>query len=95
MQNNIFSFSNTYWLQLTETAMGTPVACTYATVTFGQYENSLLLQKYQHQLLYFKQYIDDIIGIWLPNNVDNTDNYTTWQSFEEDLNNRGKLKWTV
>jgi hypothetical protein len=38
MENNVFQFSNTYWLQLTGTAMGTPVACAYATVTFGQYE---------------------------------------------------------
>jgi hypothetical protein len=29
-------------------SMGTPAACAYATVTFGQYKNSLILQKYQH-----------------------------------------------
>jgi len=46
MENNIFSFANTYWLQLTHTAMGTPVACAYATVTFGQYENTTILPKY-------------------------------------------------
>jgi hypothetical protein len=46
MQNNIFSFANTFWLQLTGTAMGTPAACAYAMLTFGHYENSLILQKY-------------------------------------------------
>jgi hypothetical protein len=46
MQNNIFSFANTFWLQLTGTAMGTPAACAYATLTFGHYENTLILQKY-------------------------------------------------
>jgi hypothetical protein len=43
MNNNIFTFSDTYWLQQTGTAMGTPVACAYATVTFGQFENSVIL----------------------------------------------------
>jgi hypothetical protein len=43
MRNNIFSFGETYWLQLTGTAMGTPAACNYATITFGHYENSTLL----------------------------------------------------
>jgi hypothetical protein len=92
MQNNIFSFANTYWLQLTGTAMGTPVACAYATVTFGQYENSFILQKYRRQLLYYRRYIDDIIGIWLPDT--NNDSYT-WQCFKEDLNNWGTLKWKI
>jgi len=46
MQNKIFSFANTFWLQLTGTTMGTPAARAYATVTFGHYENSLILQKY-------------------------------------------------
>jgi hypothetical protein len=92
MQNNIFSFANTYWLQLTGTAMGTPVACAYATVTFGQYENSLILQKYRRQLLYYRRYIDDIIGIWLP---DNNNDSSTWQGFKEDLNNWGTLKWKI
>jgi hypothetical protein len=41
MQNNIFSFADTYWLQLSGTAMRTPVACAYATVIQGlrEYNN--------------------------------------------------------
>ena len=35
MENNIFKFGNTTWLQLSGTAMGTPCACAYATITFG------------------------------------------------------------
>jgi hypothetical protein len=92
MENNIFSFSNTYWLQLTGTAMGTPVACAYATVTFGQYENSTIPPKYHHQLLYYKRYIDDIIGIWVPNNDNNS---TSWYDFKNDLNNWGSLQWKI
>jgi hypothetical protein len=40
MKNNIFSFQDTYWQQLSGTAMGAPVACAYATVTYGHYKNS-------------------------------------------------------
>jgi len=36
MKNNIFTFGNSYWLQLSGTAMGTPAACAYATVSYGQ-----------------------------------------------------------
>ena len=72
--------------------MGTPVACAYATVTFGQYENSLILQKYRHQLLYYKRYIDNIIGLWLP---DTNNDSSKWQGFTEDLNNWGTLKWNI
>ncbi len=43
MWHNIFSFADTYWLQLAGTAMGTPVACAYATVTFEHYENTTIL----------------------------------------------------
>jgi hypothetical protein len=45
MKHNIFSFADTYWLQLTGTAMGTPAACAYATITFGHFENSCLHPK--------------------------------------------------
>jgi len=46
MTNNIFSFDDTYWLQLTGTAMGTPAACSYATITYGQHENSQIFPKF-------------------------------------------------
>jgi hypothetical protein len=46
VENNIFAFANTYWWQLTGTAMGTPVACAYATVTFGQFKNSVILNNF-------------------------------------------------
>jgi len=40
MGNNIFSFANTFWKQQSGTAMGMPVACTYAMLSFGQYKNA-------------------------------------------------------
>jgi hypothetical protein len=55
MENNIFRFGDSYWLQLSGTAMGTPVACAYATVSFGQHENAVLLPHFSANLLYFKR----------------------------------------
>ncbi len=65
MRNNIFSFSNTYWLQLTGTAMGTPTACSYATVAYGQHENSTILTTFHPYLLYYRWYINGISTIFL------------------------------
>jgi len=69
---------DTYWLQLTGTGMGTPVACVYAKITFGNHENTENLTTFQPNLVYYKRYIDDILGIWLPprHNRNNT-----WQEF--------------
>jgi hypothetical protein len=75
MKNNIFSFVDTYWLQLCGTAMGTPVACAYATLTFGQHENTVILSTFSTNLLFYRRYIDDIFGIWLPT----PDNTLTWK----------------
>ncbi len=31
--------------------MGTPSACSYATITFGHFENSIILENFKHELL--------------------------------------------
>jgi hypothetical protein len=92
MENNIFSFSNTYWQQLTGTAMGTPVACSYATIAYGQHKNTRVLTTFKPFLLYYRRYIDDIFGIWLPPATGNT---KTWERFKMELNNWGSLKWIL
>jgi len=43
-------------------------------------------------LLYYERYIDDIIGIWLPNNAYDS---STWNNFKTDLNNWGRLHWKI
>ena len=35
MKLNVFSFDDTFWLQTSGTAMGTPAACNYATIAFA------------------------------------------------------------
>jgi hypothetical protein len=92
MDNNIFSFEKSYWVQLSGTAMGTPAACAYATISYGQFENTNILPAFTSNLIYYRRYIDDIIGIWLPPTY-NKDR--TWTAFTETLNSWGKLKWVI
>jgi len=92
MRNNIFSFSDTFWLQLSGTAMGTPVTCSYATITYGQYINITILPYFQDNLLYYHRYIDDILGIWLPPTKNPRH---IWNEFKLKLNSWGKLEWQI
>jgi len=93
MRNNIFAFQDTYWLQTSGTAMGTPVACAYATVTYGHYENSTILTNFKTNLLYYRRYIDDVFGIWIPLSTEN--NTERWEQFKNQLNSWGNLKWVI
>ena len=92
MDNNVFSFEKSFWVQLSGTAMGTPAACAYATISFGQFENSNILPKFASNLIYYKRYIDDIFGIWLPPTHNKNE---TWTAFVDTLNSWGKLKWVI
>jgi len=92
MTNNIFSFGDTTWLQRTGTAMGTPAACAYATITYGQHENTKILTEFSSNLLYCKRYIDDIFAIWI---LSKTGNNIIWNNFKEIINNWGTLKWII
>ena len=87
MWNNIFQFDNTYWLQTKGTAMGTPAACMYATISFGLHECLNILPKFATNFKYYKRYIDDIFAIWIlpiP-----SDNDRTWTEFKTTLNEFG------
>ena len=64
MKNNVFQFGDTFWLQLTGTAMGTPPAPTYANLFFAIHENRIL-PKFKKNILLHKRYIDEIFGIWI------------------------------
>jgi hypothetical protein len=43
MENNIFRFRDTFWLQTQGTAMGTLAAPLYSILTFGYHENTSFL----------------------------------------------------
>ena len=44
MKNNIFDFGDTYWQQMSGTAMDPPTACAYATIAFEHFEIPTYLQ---------------------------------------------------
>jgi len=89
MKNNIFSFGDTFWLQLQGTAMGTPEALLYCIITYGVHENTHILTTFNENLVYYKRYIDNIIGIW----IDSPHN--SWENFKNQLNGFGALKWNT
>jgi hypothetical protein len=89
MKNNIFSFGDTFWLQLQGTAMGTPAAPLYSIITYGVHENTHILTTLNESLVYYKRYIDDIIGIW----IDSPHN--SWENFKNQHNGFGALLWNI
>ena len=90
MRNNIFRFGDTYWLQTSGTAMGTPPAPSYANLFFAIHENRII-RKYP-QLACYKRFIDDIIGIWIPTG-EQEDDYATWKAFKKDTNSYHGMQW--
>ena len=57
MKNNVFSFGDRYFLQKNGTAMGTNVACMYATIYYSYHEeNNLLHLSY---IKFYRRLIDD------------------------------------
>jgi hypothetical protein len=90
MRNNIFQFGDTHWRQKRGCAMGTSSAVNYACLYVGLLEVRRLLPRYKKNLLFFKRFIDDGIGVW----VDTPGDPLEWTSFFRCLNNWGTLKWT-
>ena len=62
LTNNYCEFNSQCYLQILGTAMGTPVAPTYAQIFLYQIERKYL---YRHFCLFYKRYIDDIFSIFL------------------------------
>jgi hypothetical protein len=90
MRHNVFKFGDTYWLQLTGTAMGTPPAPMYATLYFAIKEE-LLLWAFQDHLLFYKRYIDDVIGIWDQTKTPREEDQ--WTKLQQQMDTCGSLRW--
>ena len=95
MTNNVFQFDDTYWLQLTGTAMGSNLAVAYATIYYAYHEETTILPALQQCLLLYGRLIDDagmiIDSALLPTGV-STDNLT---GFLTNLLQFGDLEWEV
>ena len=66
MRNNIFTFGDTFWLQLKGTAIGTSVACMYATIYFSYHEEKKIIlptAKKRGDLLLYVRFIDNVFAI--------------------------------
>ena len=93
MKNNIFTFGDTYWLQRTGTAMGTPCACMLATIYFSFHERTKILPKYSKHIIFYKRYIDDVICLWYDPYNDQEHDNIAFENLQTDMNNFGKLRW--
>ena len=83
MKNNIFTFGDTTWKQLSGTAMGTPPAPPWATLYFALCENSVI-PHYSDNLTFYRRFIDDIFGVWTVTNA--TTQTQKWTAFQSAIN---------
>jgi hypothetical protein len=83
MRNNVFSFGNRFFKQANGTAMGTPCACSYATIYYSYHEETALLQPGIAPIFY-RRLIDDAYVI-LDNTLHGYNQFmTAMNSFGED-----------
>jgi len=68
--------------------MGTPATPLYAIITYGYHEKTKILPNFNNNLLYYKRYINDIIGVWLIL-------LSLPTTHKTQLNGFGSLQWNV
>ena len=90
-RNNLFKFGDTYWHQISGTAMGTPPAPPYATIFFALHENNIL-PRWSQQIPFYKRFIDDVFGIWLTHE-DPVQDQSLWDEFCADMDRWHGLRW--
>lgn len=91
MIHNVFRFGDTYWVQKTGTAMGTPAACMWATLYFAIHEAAIIPQ-FADALILYRRFIDDGFGIWksLPDPIADA---ALWTNFQRAFSSFGRLSW--
>ena len=91
MLNNFFVFGDITFKQTNGTAMGTPPAPPYATIYYGLHEAKFLPQ-YRNHVVFYKRFIDDVLGIWFPHPNKNI-NKKLWDDFTTSMNTYPGLTW--
>jgi hypothetical protein len=89
MENNVFQLDDCWFHQQNGTAMGTSVACVYATIYYSYHEETTLIPRYQSSLRYYRRFIDDVLAIWIP---PQEAPHKIWTEFKSDLS-FGLLRW--
>lgn len=95
MTTNVFDLDDTTWHQRTGTAMGTSVACVYATIYYSQHEELSLLDPTKHDLgiMFYRRFIDDAFIIMLVR--DRPDRYPHLRQTLNSFGEEGRrLEWT-
>jgi hypothetical protein len=93
MRCNIFTFGDTFWRQISGTAMGCPPAPPWANTFYALCE-SIFLPQFQDNLALYQRFIDDVLGLWLI--IDPATNDATWTAFCAAMNNMNfELEWIV
>ena len=59
MHNNVFQLDDTFWLQLTGTAMGSNLAVMYATIYFSAHKETTVLPTLEPCLLLYGRLVDN------------------------------------
>ena len=91
MTMNIFTFGDLSLKQQNGTAMGTPPAPPYATIYYGIHEEKFLPHHAQ-QVIFYRRFIVDVIGIWCPNKNHEWD-ALEWNEFKDKMNAYPGLTW--
>ena len=91
--NSIVKFGDTYWRQISGTGMGIAPAPPWATIFYSLHEQTFVPQWEKH-LIFYKRFIDDILGIWLPHPHPKTD-ALLWSQFMHSLQLWHDLEWTL
>ena len=91
-RNNYFKLGDTYWKQQSGTGMGISPAPPWATIFYALHEETILA-KWSKHLVFYKRFIDDVIGIWLVH-PDPIINEKLWTEFQSDMNQWHGLEWT-
>ena len=92
MTQNVFSFGDMKFLQLDGTAMGTPPAPPYANTYFGSFEDEFLKRFMTWLIIFYKRFIDDVIGIILLHS-DPVIREQQWADFKQAMNSAPGLVW--